>query len=397
MESKATLVHIGAGKLGLGLIVPLLKKTGLKVWLLNRDDDVEKNKKLFVKQYKILPANQMVNFDYFDIFNEDDMDEQLIGRLSQREIQLITTSVTEHGLSKVAKYLSKIARKRMQENIDSSLVIIACENIHKNSKVLRERTMDLLDRDQKNFVNAHFHFCNCVVDRVCNDLKSDGKLVEICAHEPYSWKIDISNIPKKEANFLENAFGKSVGFLNKQDFQFEETLKLWCFNGMQLILAAYAKNFARDNNLSDYPLSSMLQDVDTIYMIHRIQYVFTVAMTAAYGKSHRNRVKKYHKEFLERIAKGSDDMASRIIHDLHKSIEIEYEESNDKKDEKGMTYLVIFLEKMKTRIVDPVEIATKLVRCENGSIVLPKEHLQTCSIMYSTLLKVMREEIASKQ
>src|SRR5438094_6971435 len=91
-----THIHFGAGQLGLGLIVPLSKKAGNKIMVLNPTGNKKRESiyKLLnkTKKYIIEPDKEQITIDGFHLFSEHVKDKFLQGTLTNSSVKLITTA-----------------------------------------------------------------------------------------------------------------------------------------------------------------------------------------------------------------------------------------------------------------------------------------------------------------
>jgi mannitol-1-phosphate 5-dehydrogenase len=66
----------------------------------------------------------------------------------------------------IARVIAKGLQRRAELNLETSLNIIACENLIDNSKILQEHVFSHLPADVQRYVEAQVGFPRCVIDRV---------------------------------------------------------------------------------------------------------------------------------------------------------------------------------------------------------------------------------------
>ena len=92
-------IHFGAGKLGLGLIVPLSKNACNKVLILNSTRN-KKSKPFYnllkkTKTYRLEPEGKQITVDGIHLFSKHVNTKFLQNVLTSSSIRMITTAVTE--------------------------------------------------------------------------------------------------------------------------------------------------------------------------------------------------------------------------------------------------------------------------------------------------------------
>lgn len=386
-EGASVHVHFGGGKLGLGLIIPLTAKN-FRVKILNKDNikNRAKNEKLSSGIYSISHNEQSIRFDELITFGNE-FESDIVDKISAPEVRLVTTAVGEPNLRIVAKNISKIIKNRNQKSINQPLIVIACENVRDNSATLREYvTKEISDADKK-YMESHVYFCNCVVDRICYDIDADSITLKVFVGEEHEWVIDTDAIRDKNLKewFSQKMRNEHIRLVNSDKLEFEQDLKLWCFNGVHLILAAYAKLWANKLGKANYPLSGALNVGFVSDPINRLQRILSVVMKETYQIDQKI-MKKYHDDFKRRIYANKIDSANRIIHDLIDSV-----------TDSDMYDLFTFLEKIRYRIMAPISTAVDLKHAhDQNKIKLSKSQLKDCSTTYYVLLSTIRSELEKK-
>lgn len=382
-----THVHIGAGKLGLGFVIPISKKCGFSVVVINDEKNKLKIGKLSAKKFlhKTAENETVVQFDNFFTYDQE-MNETIVNAASDSSVRLLTTAVGEINLEYVAKSISKIIRRRRENGVERNLYVFACENLKGNSGVLRKYVLKHLREDDIAYVKSHVFFCDSIVDRVCWELdeKSDD-LVTVSTHSFYKWRINVTGLNEEDVKFLDETLTKKDDYVklvsSSKEFKLKEDLKLCCFNGMHLILAIYAKHYALERyQLQDFSLAKALQINSIGDAINRLQRVMTAGILQVHRTSEK-KIEEYHEEFSRRMLSEPEDTANRIVHDLLDSIE-----QNSMKD------LSVFLEKIHERINLPFQLAV-----DNKDEYVPNDLWRECTVMYSVLISVILSEMTTRK
>jgi mannitol-1-phosphate/altronate dehydrogenase len=178
-------LHFGAGKLGLGLVGSLSQNLALDFTLANRG--LEDTNGLS-DQNLLIARNACYDVEYYSgeretiavsrFFNFSDPADRaaLIDLISDHETKLVTISLGgKHGtISDVlAKGLIARSAKRAEK-----VYVLACEN-GVTSRELRESVLQHTAEPSQ--IDASAEFVPCVVDRVCDAIKTSSDRVVVCA------------------------------------------------------------------------------------------------------------------------------------------------------------------------------------------------------------------------
>lgn len=402
MASGFDHVHFGAGKLGLGLIVPITKQAGFRTLVVTKSSGKEnkeaaysklnKSKKYVLqikkkKNHQMITTSQSIQLNDFHEYRES-VSKKILEKIATKNLRLITTAVGESNLDKVSSEIVQIIRIRFKNKINQHLVIIACENLVSNSDELKKKINRLLKDEEKKYSSDNVFFCNCVVDRVCPTLNEAGKLVNVVAYEYYNWILNKNNLPKEDLIYLRKHFKKTKGvhFADNPEFELKQTLKIWCFNGIHLALAVYGRDALRNESAL---LSEAIGHDRISQTIRRLQNAYTYVISAAF-KIDRKTIVKYQDHFIKRIKENDDDKIERIIDDLLRVI---------KYDQK-FHEVEAFLKKVQDRLISPMikfsEIGPSKINSSKLSVskIQERENFLVDFIgLLSTVIKLMRNEI----
>jgi mannitol-1-phosphate 5-dehydrogenase len=318
-------IHIGAGNLGLGLVIPMIRQSGLSTTLLTRfnagkkeiHDALKKQSEYVIKEYDTEKESKInkINFIYFD-----KEEESAIKDISREDTVLLTTAVTSGGLPNVAPIIAKGIETRIKSNICSHLFVVACENLEQNSGKLKiEVEKYLLDEKILEGYREKVSFLNTVVDKIC--VKTEVVNSKVVSHiESWAeWKIDVSN-----ANCQPTFLKSPIEIIKeKKIFDFYKTRKAWLINGTHFAISilGYLSPLLLGNNPKE-----IAKNLDVQKKIMSIQGGFVTALNhfaTTLGLKERElpdiaetNLTKYAIKTLERIEKGPDDNIERILKDL---------------------------------------------------------------------------------
>jgi hypothetical protein len=224
-------IHVGPGRLGLGLIVVHLEKMRLPVYLVGRVQAAEEPQEgasfLYAEIGGGLPQRQVEVFDAGNPAVLTELPVEVRSWIAGSEPLLITCALGSDAPSREA-LLAEILAER-SEHADAETLLVACENVPDTTYA----------RLRKRFPGVHV--ADAVVDRICalpeGDLKRapDGRRwVE--AHEVWEWVIAL---PEGTAPRLSAALSAS-GVQLVDGLDAYKARKLWTVNGLHQILALLA-------------------------------------------------------------------------------------------------------------------------------------------------------------
>lgn len=277
-------IHIGAGKIGLGLIVPITYKCGFEVIILNKENDpsekqkYEKNTFLASRKYytlyelEYIPSikkpkaknHDTVEYDSFFTFPEgtDRIDSRLQRLISSDPCPtLVTISVEIGNLKRIIPLLSRIMELHLLDygvlkNKQFPIFVTACENGYRVTDRLKESLMkdpssDRLKSQIKQFSDNKVLFINSLVDRVVpKDPVITGETLSMGVEQYYKWVIEISDIKSniEDHKILKQQLGNKVVFTSSEEFTGWEVKKYVCLNALHLALGTLICWYKHFNN-----------------------------------------------------------------------------------------------------------------------------------------------------
>lgn len=103
-----------------------------------------------------------------DILVLQDDEEEIVELATNRNIKLVTLTITEKGYlldSAIYPLLKEFLKARMQ--INEPLVIISCDNLSDNTKILKTRLFEFIkDIELKDWIEENCYFPNSMIDRI---------------------------------------------------------------------------------------------------------------------------------------------------------------------------------------------------------------------------------------
>lgn len=190
-------VHIGAGALGLGFVVPLVQQAGHKTILANRAHGTAAHHARNVtlqrqRSYDLVlaskqPRTEDISIAEFIFIDEDS--ERFFEIVADPAIRLLTTALRQ-GLLPSVPLLADALAHRLTTGTREILYIVACEtptigdSLSLRAAILAERP-ELMTRafDQR------IQFVSCIVDRICNEpvVREDTGRVSVDVEEFAEW------------------------------------------------------------------------------------------------------------------------------------------------------------------------------------------------------------------
>ncbi|GIN69196.1 MULTISPECIES: mannitol-1-phosphate 5-dehydrogenase [Bacillus] len=181
-------LHFGAGNIGRGFIGALLTRSGYEVVFADVNEAVinELNEK---RKYTVELADESRQTDIIGpvraINSGKELDElyELIAKAD-----LVTTAVGPSVLKLIAKPLAEGLKKRLNTN-QSSLNIIACENMIGGSSHLKEEIFTYLSGEEQEALQKRVGFPNSAVDRIVPIQHHDDPL-KVSVEPFFEWAVD---------------------------------------------------------------------------------------------------------------------------------------------------------------------------------------------------------------
>ena len=267
-DSSYLHVHFGAGRLGLGLVVPFFRKQGAETWILNRAvagtretgettlSSARRNELLMrhpERVYKVQKsgrdevAGQRSEYDRFITYTGDDIRDT-----AQNIAHAAATK--EAGVIVTASILKPEHYEPVMQVLDvlgstpeaGRIFVVACENTISAHDVLSDahlsKPISLASRDRITCVHA-------LVDRMCVGMEEDDSeaypTVRVCAEDYGLLKLEQN---EETEELVEWCAGSKVQFSRHVDT--EKQIKSWLLNGSHWLIALDAYDAVRaDKNL----------------------------------------------------------------------------------------------------------------------------------------------------
>ena len=272
-------IHFGAGRLGLGLVVPFFQKTGSKTFILNRavsgakptgstaldpkrrNDLLRENPdKCYVIQE---PGAQdarrrVVHYDGFFEYNDEDVEEIIRpiveGYPPGHDCVVVTASLlTPENYRPVLQALASLAAMK-KDRSGGPIFFVACENTFSAQEVLDHKNLcEMLPTELRGQVTC----VAALVDRVCVGLEEAQEdshpAVLVHAEEYGSLKLELTPETEPLATMLK---GSEIEFT--KHVAVEKQIKNWLLNGSHWLLALAA--FQESGGDRDLKLNAFLQE-----------------------------------------------------------------------------------------------------------------------------------------
>ncbi|PPE06645.1 hypothetical protein [Mesoplasma corruscae] len=216
------IVHIGAGNIGKGFILPVLKDNNKNINFTFLDvnqqviDDLKKTKMVSLTYLNKL-KNVNKNYIIENALTLNEIFEPQNTNLLNN-IDLITISIGKENLIKLKPWFEKLAEK-----LTKKIIVMCCENGNKVSSFFKDKVFE--KETQKKFF-----FVDCVVDRIIPISKlKNAKSLNV--EEYYSWIYDANQWP--------GDVPKLSGLKTSKNIDFEVSKKLYMLNSLHCSLAWY--------------------------------------------------------------------------------------------------------------------------------------------------------------
>lgn len=257
-------IHFGAGRLGLGLVAPFLRKPGSELFLLNRAvpgskptagtalDPGRRNdllrdhprREYFIQRPGAgAEAREVVRYDGFAAYGEGEGDVEGAVRSILRDSKakgsavVVTASVLQpENYAAVARGLNALCEARGGGDAIGPIFLVACENTLTAFEVIEhDEIADLLSPEARRCVVP----VHALVDRLCVELEedrtADAPTVLVRAEDYGSLKLGLTPESEPLVALLE---GSRVEFGRFIDV--EKQIKSWLVNGTHCLLALTA-------------------------------------------------------------------------------------------------------------------------------------------------------------
>ena len=297
--ATAVHVHVGAGRLGLGLPVYATRKVGYDVVVANRPGEVaDRLADELAYQVRLGPdRTETVAIDRF-IALDDEGETELAGVVADPRCRLLTTAVTMAGLEELVPLLRRTLEARRATSGDDPLFVIACEN----------QVGPDFDDLRHDFRDGTIHFLRCTVDRLCSDLavSTVAPSVVVSTEQYANWVIEapvrLEEIAQE--HLVELRLGDIAELV--PDIVPYMWRKRWLVNGVHLVVALLAWR-ARFPRLDRFVAQPAGRDA-----LRGAQLEFTTAIAARTTLLSPAHLMQFNDEVFTRFASQPDSVA-RIL------------------------------------------------------------------------------------
>ncbi len=207
-------IHFGAGNIGRGFIGFILHENNYDLIFVDINKDIINllNQKKKYNIHLLKDPVTKINVDNVSALNSVEDLDQVILEIMQAD--LITTSLGQNNLTYIVKIIISGIEKRIDNNINTNLDIIACENGIKVSSYLKEIIYQNLTNKQIDYCNKFIGFVDSAVDRIVPNQENQN-LLDVQVEAGYEWVLDKTQI--KRNNQLENViYTDNLLFFNQR-------------------------------------------------------------------------------------------------------------------------------------------------------------------------------------
>ncbi len=309
--------HIGAGKLGLGLVFPLFADRACDPIIFQRQADPENQNPIYEN---IRLNNKYLTYDgtttteiaaaslqYFDEMAPQGM-SNTIEALAEADIVTVCTPTLPENLSQT---LAKVNALRSKP---AAFLVFA------NGEKMSSRALRKAETALKSQLDM-FVACDVVSDRICPAIDMSGEISRVIV-EPY---MDVTIHADNVAHdLLVDVLGGQAGVRvtkRAQEFEFFERRKYWLLNGTHYALASRIRTEKINQSLQ----ATLLNDAAALEAIESMQSEIIDAMglycrskgLSEDGEMNREALKIFANEVLDRLRQGPKDGTERIFRDLY--------------------------------------------------------------------------------
>jgi len=182
-------LHFGAGNIGRALIGRYLRESGYELIFADINETVinELNTKHSYTVRIVGDTTQEVKIN--NVRGILSTDSELIDLLVESD--LITTAVGPNVLNHIAPTIRQGLIKRIENNKDEKVNIIACENMIRGTSVLKKEILKELNENQLDWIDTHVGFIDSVIDGIVPPTTGEQqKLLNVSIDEFGSWIVD---------------------------------------------------------------------------------------------------------------------------------------------------------------------------------------------------------------
>lgn len=275
-------IHFGAGKLGLGLVVPLFSKKNRIIIINHKSQRWEKIKS--ENNIKIISTyNAEIKTSFF--YDDPTMGYQsLFDNWRQKNNLLICTDNEEliTALIKCATSISTAVKSELP------VVINRMKNIDLNKKLnvyCFENDIEVVRnwKDKITSEKENVNIITVVADRICSEIEYENGRISVTTEKHY--EVIINQYSKGEMPIATGEFVKCYGELSEFDYYARK--KLWLLNGIHMIIAIYSYHYLLVKDIQyhkwgDYGLnvlSEIKKIIDPIRNFIQIQSIRLILST----------------------------------------------------------------------------------------------------------------------
>jgi len=272
-------IHFGAGRLGLGLIVPFLQTSRSETFIVNRAVSIAKPTgstaleprrrndllgsnpdRVYIVQHSAGKDVQrdVVGYDGFFEYGDDNIEEvvhAIIGASRQHKDGIIVTAsvIVAANYRPVLRALRVLAQMRTREAV-GSIFFVACENTLNAPEVFADPELHEMISEE---MRQHVTCMHALVDRVCIGMEEGHEgshpTVVVSTEEYGSLKFELRPETEELARQLEGSQTEFTRYV-----AIEKQLKSWLVNGTQWLLALEA--FEESHGNKDLKLNQFLKE-----------------------------------------------------------------------------------------------------------------------------------------
>lgn len=362
IASTPLYVHIGAGKLGLGLVVPaIMSAPGRRLMIFNRASRNWHHQLLLERRsYRISEngeENKLIDgFDYVLGASEDQFAETCASTANV----IITTAVGD-GLPEVARHLAAAIERRASKNVHGLLIVLPCENLpgiggRLTGEILTRISSQRIGNGAQESPMRNAMVLETIVDRICTHIRDDhGEVVVQAEPACYAtWSILDPRTAGAESIYPHIESLGFVKILSEADMDIAWRRKLWCFNGLHLAAAA------RAHQAGIAPLHRVFEG-EHLQRLRRLSHELSLALQFYSWNKYRRDTHRENLKFsrlaMERIAANREDVPGRILRNLLDLERIATTESVAPDEQLAIAahQMDSFLEKLQDRLGAPAQ------------------------------------------
>lgn len=342
-------LHIGAGKLGLGLIIPATSKSDYKVTVLQKKSINSTNRINLLAKYKkynliYTTFNEFINktvevkrstVDIHDVFLYDDnlsnIPTKVLDDIEKVELLLITTSVGASRLGDIVPVLCQLLKYLNDfDGFKGQILVICCENGHRKSSSFRVKVLEYIQKQKYpyvdifvDYINNYVEFTDTIVDRIVSKrpLETD-QLLKVETEKFGRWIICKPQNDLIRHNLMKSLNNSSlcpqIIYIENDHYSSYEAQKKWSVNTIHLALASLIFDYMgiQSDKLEQTYLRDGLKDKKIEKMIMELQgEISTALLHLSKDQLNSEEIGQYNQAIIERII-HSEDTAARILNEV---------------------------------------------------------------------------------